>query len=359
MTHRDLGLPSRTESWRALRGLRALRPGAAAADQGRSITFQSAIEQSQQFMEAAEGSGYATRPLQLFYALSQGGRAVTAASTLLPTTTSVPDRDNPGQMKAVNVSWQLRGHGIEASGTRSSRIGNVSVNGEWLGLMPGVALALGVEGLVPKERIKLRDLWALIPESIEAPLDPSPAFPVLSFQRGTRYRSGEHYYDNAHLGRIPSRVRDESENDPATLNAFLERYPSLRGWEHPPAVRDRIWQPRSQDSFDSLKLHWRYDPDHPPDVLAVNTVRATRYRSNGDWWVFPTVGSMTRPVHPLTVWWAILFTLSMMARYEPSSWASMIEIDSSQDANAIEHLLDEAMDVIPSLLLEAIHLVAE
>jgi hypothetical protein len=44
MTWRDLGLPSRAQSWRALRGLRAAPPAAAATDSGRSMTFQTAID---------------------------------------------------------------------------------------------------------------------------------------------------------------------------------------------------------------------------------------------------------------------------------------------------------------------------
>lgn len=218
----------------------------------------------------------------------------------------------------------------------------MTVAADWRGLMPGVSLALGVQGLVPKEKIKLRDLWELVPESVDAPLESTPEFPVLSFQRGTRFLSGEYYCDNAHLGYIPFRVRDECETDPAKLNDFLGRYPSLGGWQHQPVSGDQNWERRSQgSSFDSLKLDWRHDADDPAEVAAVNTLRATRYRSDGDWWVFPTVGSMTNSVHPLTVWWAILYALSAMARYEPRRWASIVEIDSSPDANAIEHILDE------------------
>ena len=50
-----------------------------------------------------------------------------------------------------------------------------------------------------------------------------------------------------------------------------------------------------------------------------------------------------------------LFGLSMLARYEPEAWAAMVKIDRSVEANAIEHILDEALGVVPSLILQALH----
>ncbi len=63
---------------------------------------------------------------------------------------------------------------------------------------------------------------------------------------------------------------------------------------------------------------------------------------------------MKDALNPFIAWWAVLFALSMMARYEPSNWAGMISIDSSSDANAIENLLDQALGALPHLILEAI-----
>ena len=61
----------------ALRDLRALRydPPGYAKQGARRTTFQSALEQCEQFLAAARDAGYATRPVQLFYGLSQAGRA--------------------------------------------------------------------------------------------------------------------------------------------------------------------------------------------------------------------------------------------------------------------------------------------
>ncbi|MGB8198103.1 MAG: hypothetical protein WCF33_00135 [Pseudonocardiaceae bacterium] len=84
---------------RALRSLRALRhdPPGHAKQGARRAMFQSALEQCEQFLGAANDTGYATRPVQLFYALSQAGRAIVAASP-----------------RVGNQAWRASGHGLTA-----------------------------------------------------------------------------------------------------------------------------------------------------------------------------------------------------------------------------------------------------
>jgi YaaC-like Protein len=64
---------------------------------------------------------------------------------------------------------------------------------------------------------------------------------------------------------------------------------------------------------------------------------------------------MSDPLHPLTIWWSVLFALSMLARYEPDAWADLTDVNMSDAANAIEHLLDATLDVVPELGLAAIN----
>ncbi|MGO9899681.1 MAG: YaaC family protein [Solirubrobacteraceae bacterium] len=80
-------------AWQHIRLLRACPPGEAIGE--RAAVFASALEQSEQLMRAAEVVGPAARPLPLFYALSQAGRAIAAVH--------LPD---PG--------WRLAGHGLSA-----------------------------------------------------------------------------------------------------------------------------------------------------------------------------------------------------------------------------------------------------
>ncbi|MET9988255.1 YaaC family protein [Streptomyces mutabilis] len=65
-------------------------------------------------------------------------------------------------------------------------------------------------------------------------------------------------------------------------------------------------------------------------------------------------GGDDRVLHPLMAWWAVLYTLSMLARYQPGQWTAQIDVNRSKDAVAIEYLLDSALAAVPVLILAAI-----
>ena len=51
-------------------------------------------------------------------------------------------------------------------------------------------------------------------------------------------------------------------------------------------------------------------------------------------------------------WWAVLYALSMLARYQPSGWTAILDIDKSPDAPAVEYLLDQAHRVCCNLIMQ-------
>ncbi|MFE2584571.1 YaaC family protein [Streptomyces sp. NPDC059378] len=53
-------------------------------------------------------------------------------------------------------------------------------------------------------------------------------------------------------------------------------------------------------------------------------------------------------------WWAVLYTLSMPAGYEPASWVKLISLDDSQHAVLIEQLLERTINHLPVLITDAI-----
>ena len=69
----DLSLYTRSESWRRVRSLRAQPPIGVLDD--RRLIFAAALEQAEQQFLAAAAIGVQSRPLNLFYGLSQAGRA--------------------------------------------------------------------------------------------------------------------------------------------------------------------------------------------------------------------------------------------------------------------------------------------
>ena len=78
-------------------------------------------------------------------------------------------------------------------------------------------------------------------------------------------------------------------------------------------------------------------------------VAARTFPDAGGIRVFPSVGGQ-RPTHPVVAWWAVLFALSMVARYEPDVWSRWTDVDSSDEAVPAERLLDEALIAIPELM---------
>ena len=85
---------------------------------------------------------------------------------------------------------------------------------------------------------------------------------------------------------------------------------------------------------------------------------AQPYTNNDDLWLFPAMGGAALPLHPLLSWWALLFALSMLARYESASWISHLDIDASPDAIKLRTALDLALDTCPQLVLAAIRSVS-
>ena len=49
----------------------------------------------------------------------------------------------------------------------------------------------------------------------------------------------------------------------------------------------------------------------------------------------------------------------MLARYQPSAWTKMLDIDSSPDAPAVEYLLDEAHRICINLVVDALETAAK
>src|SRR5262245_60132392 len=82
-------------TWQAIRALRAAPTGAAATDPDRRQTFVASLRQAEELAEASAASGYAAKPLPLFYSLSQAGRAIAAAH--------------------LSDTWSLRGHGLRVN----------------------------------------------------------------------------------------------------------------------------------------------------------------------------------------------------------------------------------------------------
>lgn len=334
-----LQVSRREESWRLLRRMRSMPPGATGLDDRRRRTFQAALEQAEQFLKAAASVGYDTKPVQVFYGLSQAGRAIAAASERL-----------------TGDEWRLTGHGLTPRNTRDQTdLRQVTVEAHRSGSPQAVAHALGGAFLPHKCAVSLEELWPLIPETFAERLPHGAADalerPALRFVSGTDRRT-ESPWETAALHRVPYTVWERSSLEVVT--EWLAGYPTLAGWRAGTTLRDDEVPNIAMDG-DSLaiRLFWPRPDGSDVDGRKMDWVRrATPYRRG--WWTFPVLTGATAPLHPLLVWWMILLALSSLARYEPESWARMIDVDVPESpAVAVEHLLDTALDVIPELIVEA------
>jgi len=66
--------------------------------------------------------------------------------------------------------------------------------------------------------------------------------------------------------------------------------------------------------------------------------------------VLPAVAGNTQPLHPLMIWWAILYACSMLARYWPKEWVKLLDVDSSTHAVPMVTVLETAWSEAPRLL---------
>ncbi|MFF3581296.1 YaaC family protein [Streptomyces mirabilis] len=78
------------------------------------------------------------------------------------------------------------------------------------------------------------------------------------------------------------------------------------------------------------------------------------YRFNDHRYLRPAFEPAKLPPSPLMSWWLLLYSFSMLARYEPLKWTDALDIDKSPDAAALEYAMDAALEVLPHLVLEGL-----
>lgn len=233
-----------------------------------------------------------------------------------------------------------------------------TVTAESSGLFISLAEAIGTEGPPSGEPITLGDLWPLLPETAETPLIADVEFPALLFMP-TNWPSA-FPFGLAEVHSIPRHVKERCGGNREQVIAYLQHYPSLRDARIPssPIFREVSWE-EAGPGF-GLKLEWRDSSEFRlPEHKTLSDLHACSYRSDDDIFVTPALASMTEGLHPMLALWAVLFGLSSLARYEPASWGRICDIDQSSEANAIEHLLDEALTSVPAAVLHQLEKFAQ
>ena len=331
----------RDVSWKMLRSLRHNPPGSAASG-FRSRIFDASLEQAEQLFRAAELTGPQARPLLLFYGLSQAGRAISAAASGI-----------------TNGEARLYGHGITVNDlaiASSHSLAQLEISPS-AGSFSQVAKALGSTNF--ESDTSIGDPWGLLPGLERFPLT-GAAISTPLFLDWSQSSAGNVLVD---ILPLPSSLlyvasdsataargsEEEWQAERARVTNYLKRYPSLAGFDflNPtgPASLRLIGDQRC-----AITMTCAMRPGESPDD-ALNRHCVTYL---GARFALRALNSNPMPPHPIVIWWAILYTLSMLARYQPDAWAKYVDVSKSPDAIPIEDLLDAALNVLPEAIYRAI-----
>jgi hypothetical protein len=339
-----------SDSWRRIRRLRASPPLLAGAevDESRTRVFQAALTQAEELWEAAAAVGPASRPLPLFYCLSQAGRAVCAAWTTdgpwepsgghgLTSSRQEPDVRVPSFK--VRLSRQEPEHGmysmVAAATDTTVFEGAASVAALWASL-PDLPRA---QELTSDE---LRPIFIEGTRLADEDFNPigflAPKVARLDYPRPAGLRRELDESDEAFQERFRAAIADYPTI--ATANVEMAEVAGQLGRERTVILR----VPDGDGGFRSL------------GQFADRSPEATRGApSERRYVVRPRIGTGDgAPPSQLMTLWALLFALSQLARYHPALWVGALNPDSSDIAVDLEHGLDSALELVPDLLVPAV-----
>lgn len=307
----ELESDSPEESWRRLRTLRAAPPQSMPS--GRHELFTTSLEQAQQQFLAASNIGIESRALNLYYGISQAGRAISAALT--PT----------GQGRGPEVS----GHGLKVTNLGSVRAGNFwevqirASSGENTSYGRLASLLRCDPLVVP---VTLGAVWHMIPELC---LD----FPV-----------GDHLEP-----RWTNRpyARQGVEVDP---NAFTVQATAVEAANNAEVLR--AMYPDLADAelvrFGGSSYDERDDGVRTDEVQFISSSGNQLRKLRNSSVLMPACHVGGKALDPLLTWWVLLYALSMVTRYEPVNWTHIIDVNRSLLAVPLETALHKALEAVPA-----------
>jgi hypothetical protein len=318
--------------------MRSSPPGEAARSPRRAV-FSAALEQAEQLFSGAASADYVIKPILIFYGFNQACRAIPASSSTLDHRTFRPRSHG---MDVVAQPADLAGVKLapRPSPTATSMLATLQT---MLGSPPW------------SEPVTLGQLWSANPDLAEVPLPNNP-YPVALHV--TISVGGMEPSDplKVVLHQLPSRLlagADESNVQQLLRTAYPDLANSVRA-QPLDFLGTRMAIDLADDKVNLYRrLPWNWDQEGwilPSDISKV-LAKIGMWREN-EHWLIPKLGGNPAPPHILVLWWALLFALSMRARYEPERWTRDLNPDQSSSAVVLETLLDMSMGICPELIVE-------
>ena len=326
--------------WRRLRGLRANPPRLASKSNERRDVFNAALEQAEQLTRSASNLGSEARPINLFYGLSQGTRAIAAA------------------LEPEDGRFRLSNHGIDHEGNLDRSVRNIQVQETERGNGAFTTLARLLRSPGLPEPVHLGDLLAALPFSqpesswSDRPRTVGVEHVGLGLTLSTDVVAATGTWpllDRTYTGSI--------EQSREVLASYLTKhYPGFAGVQPRPEGHAQLKVGDSGMQF-NVKIEL-------PDAVGGDGLRQqlleTRFHDvGGVSRAVPRFGNAEEACHPTVVFWAALWTLSMLARYAPVRWAKALNVSKSNDAVALEEILEDSLTMIPWALLDALDAVPD
>jgi hypothetical protein len=285
--------------------------------------YRAALQQFEELVRAAQSSGPASRPLPLFYALAQAGRAIVA----------------------VKGGPMHFGHGLALGDPQEDplettvRPGGQSKKG--LGHFQAVAQAAGSPLL--NDTVPIGAVIASLPELANVLLlheDWPQALPI--WERAWYKGLGMPGLTPVTMVIDQERVRFDD------LLKLLADYPT---------VRNRITESKAVATLEALPTYATPEGQgvgalFQGDAADLETA-APQYRIAGRRWLRPSIAGSDPPT-PIMTWWLLLYALSMYARYHPQAWVAALDVDSSPAAVTLERAMTRALDALPQLVLNEV-----
>jgi hypothetical protein len=231
-----------------------------------------------------------------------------------------------------------------------------------VGAFQAVSDATGSERTT--DAVTLGALWNSLPELAEIPLEGTNdirAVELLGDHRtsteATDVWSADHIAESSEFLCATVWVNEKMPSLPnriAWLQDFMTKYPGLEGSE-PWGGEEEAFREARARRF-SVELCWPVPKKgmQTGEIAEFFDARAPFYRFNEDRHLRPAFEPGKAPPTPLMSWWLLLYSFSMLARYQPRQWTDALDIDKSPDAAALEYALDIALEMIPHLVLEGL-----
>ncbi|MDD2857191.1 MAG: hypothetical protein PHU75_00795 [Candidatus Nanopelagicales bacterium] len=295
----------RQESWRLIR---AWRSRDIVANSDRDV-FVSALEQAEDLLRTAALAEHSTRALPLFYGLSQAGRAIAVAA---------------------ESGLRLRGHGIHADFANVAGGTDLFSTTVWGNGKPGTSFTELSRLLHSAPMLRsqtLSDLWSMVVDvGLSEPRLRRRRTHLVSDHSGSR---GERILYAINSVPLTGHVFDD-----AAYAELCTAYPDLRGFQLESV----------HYSDDGRTVQVNFSPAVPWAIRRPG--RPYRHSEV----LLPAVEGDPATLHPMMLWWVILFSLSMLTRYEPDAWKRAIDVNTAATAVVVEALLDAALDAIPDII---------